>query len=99
MEKKILAAYSNVQKHAKAVGISRSAVMVLLTLSESDAQCMGELSEHTGITPQGMGRSIQEMKSDGLVSVKPKEDDRRLVIARITAKGRTKVKRILKLWS
>jgi DNA-binding MarR family transcriptional regulator len=73
-----------------AFGLTNGDYEVLAWLSETDGEQMRmcDLAERLRLSPSGLTRRLDGLVSSGLVAREPSADDRRVMLARLTAAGR-----------
>jgi len=81
-------------RRLRPLGYSRSLWMVLLHVSLKEAISQGELADRLGIEAPTLVRLIDRMESEGLLSRRPSETDRRVKHLHLSPAGRTEVERI-----
>jgi DNA-binding MarR family transcriptional regulator len=69
--------------------ISKLNLHLLMLLEARESQSMGELAEQAGVTLPNLTGTITRMEELGLVRRVPCREDRRKVLVRLAAKGRT----------
>jgi MarR family transcriptional regulator for hemolysin len=81
-------------RRLRPLGYSRSRWMVLLHISRNDAISLGELAERLGIEAPTLVRLVDRMETDGLISRRASETDRRVKHLHLSPAGRKEVERI-----
>jgi len=81
-------------RRLRPLGYSRSRWMVLLHISRSDAISHRELAERLGIEAPTLVRLVDRMETDGLISRRASETDRRVKHLHLSPAGRKEVERI-----
>jgi len=96
MRDEIYDTYLRNRKHAKACGLSMTAVMVLLSLDKTSPQRVTELADNTDSSQQAIGKMLKDM--GGYVHIREDSGDRRAKVISITGRGSAKVGQIIKRW-
>lgn len=71
---------------------------VVRALLEHGACSVGEIAQAAGITQPAATQTIAVMLRNGLVEMRPVEEDRRIRLVRLTQKGRDLVPRLRSCW-
>ncbi len=94
-------AFNLVNDHLFTHQISQGRFSVLMQLLRQEEGCAdpthspAELAERIGVTRATMTGLVDTLERDGLVRREPVEDDRRMMLVRVTEKGRTLMSEIL----
>jgi DNA-binding MarR family transcriptional regulator len=78
---------TNLNNSLRAAGIGNQTWRVLATLVAKDAQPIGHIAEMTVIDRSNLGRLLDTLETDGLVTKAALPNERRTVIVRLTRKG------------
>lgn len=72
-------------------GLSNGEYAVLVSLSEAEGEHlrMCDLAERLHLSPSGLTRRLDGLVRRGMVAREPSEEDRRVILARLTAAGRS----------
>lgn len=81
-------------RRLRPLGYSRSLWMVLLHVSKQEAINQCELADRLGIEAPTLVRLLDRMESEGLLSRRPSETDRRMKHLHLSPAGRKEVERI-----
>jgi DNA-binding MarR family transcriptional regulator len=74
----------------RAVGLSVPMWRALAALQVKDGQTIGQIAEAAVLDRSSLGRLLEEMAEQGLVERASPADDRRAVLVRLTALGRSR---------
>lgn len=82
-------------EEVRSLGITLPMWRALAALTDRDGQTVGELSSRTSIEISTLSRVLDGLQRRKLVERKRAEDDGRVVTLRLTASGRTMVRRVI----
>jgi DNA-binding MarR family transcriptional regulator len=74
-------------------GLTFSEYDVLLRLARAPALRMSDLAERVLLSPSGLTRLVDRLVEDGLVARDPSPEDARVTLARLTGRGRERLRR------
>jgi DNA-binding MarR family transcriptional regulator len=72
--------------------------LLLMQLFDRDGQTQSELLESVGLDHSTVSKSLRRMQDAGLLTREPAEHDRRVMVVRLTDKGRAMEKPIAAMW-
>ena len=84
-------------RQAAAVGsvVTRAGYAVLRCVDEAGERSLGEVARECSMDPAAAGRQVKALEDDGFVVRAPGEDDGRVIVVRLTPKGRDVYRRIV----
>jgi len=83
----------------RAMNLHPGQELLLMQLFDRDAQTQSELLESVGLDHSTISKSVRRMQEAGLLTSERSPDDRRVVIVRLTDKGRAMCEPISEMWA
>ena len=84
--------------HLEPSGLRITQFLILATLSELGSAAVGALAEQLDIERTAMGKMVEFLERDGLVTIEPSPTDGRSRLIELTKKGDRRHKKALPLW-
>jgi DNA-binding MarR family transcriptional regulator len=80
------------------LGLHPGQELILMHLHARDAQTQSELLASIGVDPSTLSKALRRMQAAGLVVREPAAHDRRVMVVRLTDKGRSLREPIAAMW-
>ena len=87
------------KNEATCCGVTLAQCHAVLEIGSADGMSVKELSARLGLDKSTLSRTVESLVEDGLAERTTSPEDRRVIVIRLTAKGRASADRINATWN